>query len=112
MHFYSITPLNPYERRFDCLIIHCVLAINSIEFIEKLITTTTCCVCVLRRFVSNEQKKAEGAKRDNEVLLQRQKPGEATVPYRIIDNPTKLTPDDWFVTKYCRPYVDLSLASN
>lgn len=69
-------------------------------------------VCVLRRFVSNEQKKAEGAKRDNEVLLQRQKPGEATVPYRIIDNPTKLTPDDWFVTKYCRPYVDLSLASN
>ena len=49
------------------------------------------------RFVSNEQKKAEGAKRDNEVLLQRQRPGEVTtVPYRVIDNPSKLTPDDWY----------------
>ncbi|GLV44035.1 hyrax [Carabus blaptoides fortunei] len=45
-------------------------------------------------FVSVEQKKAEGARRDNEVLLQRQKNG-MSVPYRVIDNPAKLTPSDW-----------------
>lgn len=41
-----------------------------------------------------EQKKANGARRDNEVLLQRQKSG-TTVPYRVIDNPAKLTQGDW-----------------
>jgi parafibromin len=52
---------------------------------------------VLCRFISSEEKKAQGARRDNEVLIQRQKPGGLTVPYRIIDNPTKLSPDDWLV---------------
>lgn len=47
------------------------------------------------RFVSTEDKKASGAKRDNEVLLQRRKEGNFTVPYRIIDNPQKLSPADW-----------------
>lgn len=46
------------------------------------------------RFVSQEQKKAEGGKRDNEVLIQRQRNGQ-TVPYRIVDNPAKLSPSDW-----------------
>ncbi|OWF44257.1 parafibromin-like [Mizuhopecten yessoensis] len=47
------------------------------------------------RFVSTEEKKAQGTKRDNEVLIQRRKAGNLTVPYRIIDNPLKLSPDDW-----------------
>lgn len=46
------------------------------------------------KFVSVEQKKAEGARRDNEVLLQRQKNG-ISVPYRVMDNPAKLSPSDW-----------------
>lgn len=41
-----------------------------------------------------EQKKQEGAKRDNEVLLHRQRNG-VSVPYRIVDNPAKLSPSDW-----------------
>lgn len=46
------------------------------------------------RYIGVEEKKAMGARRDNEVLLQRQK-GNITVPYRIIDNASKLSPDDW-----------------
>jgi len=49
----------------------------------------------LCRFVSTDEKKAQGAKRDNEILLQRRKEGGLTVPYRIIDNPGKLSPSDW-----------------
>jgi parafibromin len=47
------------------------------------------------RYVSVEEKRLQGAKRDNEVLLQRMKPGSLTVPYRVIDNPLKLAPEDW-----------------
>ncbi|ESN95419.1 hypothetical protein HELRODRAFT_102643 [Helobdella robusta] len=48
------------------------------------------------RYVSVEEKKSQGVKRDNEVLLQRQKSGTTlTVPYRVIDNPSKLTADEW-----------------
>ena len=47
------------------------------------------------RFVSTDDKKAQGAKRDNEVLIQRRKTGGLTVPYRIIDSASKLTTDDW-----------------
>lgn len=46
------------------------------------------------RYVSVEQKKQEGAKRDNEVLLHRQRNG-VSIPYRIVDNPAKLSPSDW-----------------
>ncbi|KAJ8962059.1 hypothetical protein NQ314_005842 [Rhamnusium bicolor] len=46
------------------------------------------------RFVTQEQKKAEGSKRDNEVLIQRQRNGQS-VPYRVVDNPAKLSPSDW-----------------
>jgi len=45
--------------------------------------------------VSTEEKKLQGAKRDNEILLQRRKEGAFTVPYRVIDNPQKLTNADW-----------------
>merc|ERR1712241_1503033 len=48
------------------------------------------------RFVPTEDMKARGGgmKRDNEVLIQRRKEG-GTVPYRVIDNPSKLTQTDW-----------------
>lgn len=46
------------------------------------------------RYVSVEQKKQEGTKRDNEVLLHRQRNG-VSVPYRVVDNPAKLSPSDW-----------------
>uniref|UniRef100_A0AAQ5WWV0 Parafibromin n=1 Tax=Amphiprion ocellaris TaxID=80972 RepID=A0AAQ5WWV0_AMPOC len=55
------------------------------------------------KFVTSEEKKKQGLQRDNEVLLQRRKdqiqPGgttlSVTVPYRIIDQPLKLGPQDW-----------------
>lgn len=47
------------------------------------------------KFLTNEEKKASGAPRDNEILLQRRKDSNTTVPYRIIDQPGKLTPHDW-----------------
>ncbi|TRY66109.1 hypothetical protein DNTS_035594 [Danionella cerebrum] len=55
------------------------------------------------KFVTSDEKKKQGIQRDNEVLLQRRKdqvqPGGATlsvtVPYRVIDQPLKLAPQDW-----------------
>ncbi|CAG0886289.1 unnamed protein product [Cyprideis torosa] len=47
------------------------------------------------KFVSTEQKRNEGMKRENELLLQRTKANGLTVPYRVIDNPSKLTNADW-----------------
>ena len=59
-----------------------------------------CCnlkIYFISRFISNEDKRAmlAGAKRDNELLIQRRKEGGLTVPYRVIDNPAKLTNADW-----------------
>ncbi|XP_070532316.1 parafibromin-like [Ptychodera flava] len=54
------------------------------------------------KFVSTDDKKSQGARRDNEVLVQRKKETNqggtvqtVTVPYRIIDTPSKLSPQDW-----------------
>ncbi|KAG8310576.1 accessory factor associated with RNA polymerase II [Homalodisca vitripennis] len=47
------------------------------------------------KFVTTEDKKKQGATRENEILLQRRKNGASTVPYRVIDNPQKLAPGDW-----------------
>jgi len=49
------------------------------------------------KFVSTEEMKAKSGslKRENELLIQRRKEGGLTVPYRVIDNPGKLTPQDW-----------------
>ena len=47
------------------------------------------------RFVSTEDKRAGGTKRENDILIQRRKEGGLTVPYRVIDNPGKLTNADW-----------------
>lgn len=47
------------------------------------------------KFLSTDEKKAQGCARENELLLQRRKEGNITVPYRVIDNPSKLSPQDW-----------------
>lgn len=47
------------------------------------------------KFMSTDDKKSQGYARDNEILLQRRKEGNITVPYRVIDNPSKLSPQDW-----------------
>ncbi|XP_050077483.1 parafibromin [Anopheles maculipalpis] len=47
------------------------------------------------KFVTTDEKKRGGCSRENEVLIQRQKAGNLTVPYRVIDNPSKLTAHDW-----------------
>jgi hypothetical protein len=44
--------------------------------------------------VSTEGKKLQGTERGNEVLQLRQKEDALTVPYRVIDNPQKLTNAD------------------
>jgi parafibromin len=50
---------------------------------------------ILCRFVSTEEKRLQGTKRQNEVLFLRQKEGAPTVLYRVIDNPQELTDADW-----------------
>nr|KAF6399621.1 cell division cycle 73 [Molossus molossus] len=55
------------------------------------------------RFVPSDEKKKQGCQRENETLIQRRRdqvqPGGAalsvTVPYRVVDQPLKLTPQDW-----------------
>lgn len=47
------------------------------------------------KFLTNEEKRLTGTQRENEILLQRRKDGNATVPYRVIDNPSKLSQQDW-----------------
>ncbi|MEE6496337.1 hypothetical protein FKM82_002305 [Ascaphus truei] len=55
------------------------------------------------KFVSSEEKKKQGCQRENETLIQRRKdqmqPGgtsiSVTVPYRVVDQPLKLMPQDW-----------------
>ena len=41
------------------------------------------------KFISTEDKRGAGAKRENDVLIQRRKEGGLTVPYRVLDNPTR-----------------------
>ena len=45
-------------------------------------------------FVTTEEKKAQGCTRESEVVVQRTME-IGTVPYRVIDNPAKLTPHEW-----------------
>lgn len=47
------------------------------------------------RFVTLEEKKAQGSTRENEILIHRRKTKDVSVPYRIIDNPNKLSAQDW-----------------
>lgn len=56
-----------------------------------------------QRFVPSDEKKKQGCQRENETLIQRRKdqmqPGgtaiSVTVPYRVVDQPLKLMPQDW-----------------
>uniref|UniRef100_A0A1I7X0V3 Saposin B-type domain-containing protein n=1 Tax=Heterorhabditis bacteriophora TaxID=37862 RepID=A0A1I7X0V3_HETBA len=45
------------------------------------------------KFITTEEKKSIG-RRENEVLLHRKR-GDITVPYRVVDNPMKLTDEEW-----------------
>ncbi|VDM22686.1 unnamed protein product [Hydatigera taeniaeformis] len=47
------------------------------------------------QFVSTEEKRSQGCRRDNELLIHRRKPDGRTVPYRVIDQPNRLQPDEW-----------------
>jgi hypothetical protein len=47
------------------------------------------------RYISTEEGKAIATKRDGEILIQRKK-GNLTVPYRITDDPLRLTKQDWY----------------
>jgi len=47
------------------------------------------------KFVSQEEKRKSGTKREMEILIQRPKEGGLTVPYRVMDNPGKLTNSEW-----------------
>lgn len=60
-------------------------------------------ICYSLRFVPSDEKKKQGCQRENETLIQRRKdqmqPGgttvSVTVPYRVVDQPLKLMPQDW-----------------
>ncbi len=53
------------------------------------------------RYVSQEEKKKAGAKRQNEVLINRKRKHPThsdqtlSVPYRATDNPLRLAPGEW-----------------
>jgi len=47
------------------------------------------------KFITQDEKQKQGYKRDNEILVQRRKDANTTVPYRVIDNPAKLSAQDW-----------------
>jgi len=46
------------------------------------------------KYISTEEGKANGIKRDGEILIHRKK-ASGTVAYRIIDDPSRLTQQDW-----------------
>lgn len=56
------------------------------------------CKAILQDLKYIDSKSCE-QRRENEILIQRRKPNNTTVPYRIIDNPLKLTPDEWLVLR-------------
>ena len=60
--------------------------------------------------MSNEEMKRIG-KRESELLITRRKEGGLTVPYRVIDNASKLGPGDWdrVVAVFVMGQVSLSL---
>lgn len=46
-------------------------------------------------FVTSQEKQASGVRRENEILIHRQKSDGRSVPYRVIDQPNKLQPEEW-----------------
>ena len=65
------------------------------------------------RYISSEEKKRSGVKRQNELILHRKKPhptqpGQTiSIPYRVTDNPLRLSQQEWYgawayeCTKFC-----------
>ena len=59
--------------------------------------------CVNHRYISSEDKKKGGAKRASEVVIHRRKSHPhhldqtISIPYRITDNPLRLSPSEWSV---------------
>ena len=59
------------------------------------------------RYVSYEDKKLSGAKRQNEMVINRKKPHPSipgqtvSVPYRVTDQPLKLNVQEWCVSVKC-----------
>jgi len=47
------------------------------------------------KYVTTDEKRSNGAKRENDVLIQRRKEGGLTVPYRVLDNPGRLNNAEW-----------------
>uniref|UniRef100_A0A914EBH2 Parafibromin n=2 Tax=Acrobeloides nanus TaxID=290746 RepID=A0A914EBH2_9BILA len=47
------------------------------------------------KFITTEEKKQMNCRRENEVLIQRRKEDGTTTPYRVVDNPLKLTDEEW-----------------
>lgn len=47
------------------------------------------------KFVTSDACRSAGARRDNEVKVERRTPSGDTIVYRVIDNPCKLTDEEW-----------------
>ncbi|XP_038063550.1 parafibromin-like [Patiria miniata] len=47
------------------------------------------------KFFTSDEKKAQGARKENDVLIQRRKDDGSSVPYRVVDTVNKLSPQDW-----------------
>lgn len=61
-------------------------------------TTTSVITTLNAKYILQElryQAPQPSDKRENDLLITRKKPDGSMVPYRIIDNVTKLSPDDW-----------------
>ena len=71
---------------------------------SKIDNYTNCLSYSRARFVSVEEKKRLGTIKENEVMVQRKKDTlinntmqTVTIPFRIVDQPLKLQPNEWFV---------------
>lgn len=47
------------------------------------------------KYVTTEEKRSAGAKKESEILLQRRKEASVTVPYRVVECPQKLNNAEW-----------------
>lgn len=93
-----------------CLFVFEVLALSSFWSVPSVsFPSCLCSVRVYGRFVSSDEKKKGGTRRDNEVLIQRTRhsnPGASSsatplsVPYRVTDSPQKLSSSEWSVSIY------------
>lgn len=80
--------------KYNVLVYYHLYHIGSFDIFSSL---------VFQRFVPSDEKKKQGCQRENETLIQRRKdqmqPGgtaiSVTVPYRVVDQPLKLMPQDW-----------------